>query len=144
MNPPPVVIDTNILVSGLITKNNLSPPCAIVDGMLRAAFPFLLSIELLKEYRDVLLRPKIQRLHKLPTAGVDMILEDIAANAIFREQVAVNSHAPDENDQHLWMLLASTRQAILITGDQLLLKNPPDFARVISASSFLDMLSLEK
>ncbi|HED14891.1 MAG TPA: putative toxin-antitoxin system toxin component, PIN family [Gammaproteobacteria bacterium] len=144
MNPPPVVVDTNILVSGLITENHLSPPCVIVDGMLRADFPFLLSVELLKEYRQVLLRPKIQNLHKLSTVGIDTILEDLAANAIFREQVAVNSQAPDENDQHLWMLLATTKQAILITGDQLLLNNPPGFARVISANSFLSMINFGK
>jgi len=142
MKSTPAIIDTNILVSGLISGNHLSPPSMIVDGMLQAAFPFLLSVELLQEYRQVLLRPKIQRLHKLAEAEIDIIMEELVANAIFRESVETSSQAPDKNDQHLWELLAAMPDALLITGDQLLLINPPDFARVISAQSFLTLLKL--
>jgi len=142
MRTPLVIIDTNILVSGLITGNRSSPPSVIFDGMLQASFPFLLSVELLQEYRQVLLRPKIQGLHRLAEPEIDIILEDITANAIFREPIKISAQAPDNNDQHLWTLLAMTPHAILITGDQLLLNNPPDFARVITAKSFLALSKL--
>jgi len=142
MKPFPAIIDTNILVSGFISGNHLSPPSVIVDGMLQAAFPFLLSVELLQEYRQVLLRPKIQRLHNLAEIEIDIILEELVANAILRESVETSSKAPDKNDQHLWELLAAMPDALLITGDHLLITNPPDFARVITAQSFLILLKL--
>ncbi len=51
-----VVVDTNVLVSGLIGSQVSSPPCRIVDEMLHGSFGFLLSLDLLAEYRKVLLR----------------------------------------------------------------------------------------
>jgi len=142
MRLPPAVIDTNIVVSGLITGHPHSPPCIVVDGMLQGKFPFLLSLELLQEYRQVLLRPRIQRLHRLTQAQVDIVLEELVANAKLREPIETRRHAPDENDQHLWRLLASDPHSVLITGDQLLIENPPDFAQVITARSFLALSKL--
>jgi len=43
MTLPWVIIDTNVVVSGLITADVNSPTCQIVDGMLAARFSFLLS-----------------------------------------------------------------------------------------------------
>jgi len=139
MSPPLAIIDTNILVSGIITKNPASPTCLIVDGMLQASFSFLLSVELLKEYRKVLLRPAIQNQHKLIEADVDHILDTVVINAIMREPATANEQAPDRNDQHLWDLLAAGKEAVLITGDKLLLANPPESAGVISGQSFLSL-----
>jgi len=99
--------------------------------MLQGSFSFLLSVPLLKEYREVLLRPTIARLHKLAQADID---------AILREPLAAEQNAPDQGDQHLWNLLAVRKEAIVITGDKLLLANPPESARVISAQSFIGMM----
>lgn len=142
MKPALAIIDTNILVSGIMTGNPMSPTCRIVDGMLQGSFSFLLSAVLLKEYREILLRPAIQQLHKLTEDEVDVILETIAVNAILREPIAAPEHAPDHNDQHLWDLLISLKEAVLITGDKLLLANPPASARVISAQSFSSLIDL--
>jgi len=139
------IIDTNILVSGIITHNPASSTCHIVDGMLRGSFSFLLSVELIKEYREVLLRPTIQRLHQLEETGIDNILEGITLNAILRDPVTTHHEtAPDYNDQHLWNLLSCQKGSILITGDKLLLANPPASSRVISAQSFLALEQLVK
>src|SRR5262245_2385861 len=59
------IIDTNVVVSGLLAGHSASPPAVILDGMLRARFTYLLSLEVLAEYREVLLRPRIQRRHGL-------------------------------------------------------------------------------
>ena len=50
--------------------------------MLRASFRFVISEALLAEYRQVLLRPKLWRLHRLVAAEVDQILTDLALHAI--------------------------------------------------------------
>jgi len=62
------VIDSNVVVSGLLSGGGFSPTGRILDRMLTGAFPFLLSEELLAEYREVLLRPTIARRHGLTEA----------------------------------------------------------------------------
>ncbi len=137
------VIDTNVLVAGLLTNAPDSPVRRIVDGMLAGQFPFLLSPDLLKEYRQVLLRTRIQRLHGLTVPEVDTVLAQITANGLWRESADVPP-APDPGDTHLWALLAAHKGgAILVTGDHKLLANPPDFASVLAPRSFLNLLTEE-
>ena len=59
------IIDTNVLVAGLITAEPKSPTARVLDAMLNGSLFYLLSAELLREYRNVLLRPRIARLHGL-------------------------------------------------------------------------------
>lgn len=142
----PVVVDTNVLVSGLLTSDPSSPLAVIVDGMLRALFPFLVSSRLVAEYRDVLLRPRIQRLHGLTDAEVEVLLTEIAIVALWRDppdgERAVA--APDPGDQHLWDLLHTADGAILVTGDALLSLNPPSFAAVMTPRAFVALLGGEE
>lgn len=136
------VVDTNVLVGGLLTKTPSSPLAAVLDGMLTGRFPFLMSPPLLAEYRNVLRRPKVCSLHGLSDEEVDCILVEIVANAIWHETPATENTAtaPDPGDDHLWQLLSTSDDALLITGDRLLLHNPPDFASVLSPRSFVDLL----
>ena len=52
MSLAPVIIDTNVVVSGFVALESESPPALILDGMRAARFPFLLSVDLLTEYRS--------------------------------------------------------------------------------------------
>jgi hypothetical protein len=45
------VIDTNVVVAGLLTGNTDSPTARILDAMCKSAFPFLLATALLKVTR---------------------------------------------------------------------------------------------
>ena len=72
MTPLAAVIDTNVVVSGLIGGEHQSPTTAILDAMLGGSFTFLLSLDLLAEYREVLLRPAIRRRHGLTDAEVGL------------------------------------------------------------------------
>ena len=134
------IIDTNVLVAGLISYQPLSPTVKIVDTMLEGNLLFLLSPELLQEYRNVLLRPKLVSLHGLNEQQIDTLLTEITANAIWHEtpEEAI-SQAPDPGDDHLWALLATEPGAILVTGDQLLYDNPPRRSSVISPASCVNL-----
>jgi uncharacterized protein len=136
----PAVIDTNIVVSGLLTRLAVSPTARILDGMLAGGFRFLLSIELLAEYREVLLRPKIRRRHRLSDADVDVLLTEIAANGIMFEVERSGKPRRKRGDEHLWELLAAGTPAVLVTGDQKLVDEPVGKARVMSARDFADAL----
>ena len=132
------IIDTNVIVSGLVSADPNSPPARILDAMLDGDIPYLMSDSLLSEYLSVLRRPSLIRLHRLTDDQIDRLLTDLVANAIWREP-APNGNAPDPGDAHLWALLASHPQGNLVTGDQLLLKNPPTGASVTSPRHFADV-----
>jgi len=46
--------------------------------------------------------------------------------------------APDSGDDQLWALMKACRGSVLVTGDRLLLENPPDFASFLKPLSFLE------
>ena len=133
------IIDTNVVVAGLLTGHADSPVARILDGMLSAAFAFVVSEALLAEYRVVLVRPKLRKLHGLSEAEVDAILTDIARHAIVLAPAnsEMNPKAPDAGDQFLWDLLASRADLILVTGDKLLLQDLAMQERVILPQVFV-------
>lgn len=131
-----VIIDTNVVVAGLLTGNEASPVARILDGMLAAAFPFVVSEALLAEYRTVLVRPGLRKLHGLTVAEVENLLTDIAQHAIVLVPVAAPP-APGPGDQLLWELLAARADLLLVTGDKLLLQHVGMQGRVLSPREFL-------
>lgn len=130
------IVDTNVVVAGLLTGNAASPVARILDGMLAAAFPFVVSQALLGEYRTVLVRPGLRKLHGLTVAEVETLLTDIAQHAIVLAPVAATP-APDPGDQLLWELLAAKSDLLLVTGDKLLLRHAGMRGRVLSPSDFV-------
>lgn len=134
-----VVVDTNVLVSGLITNEVDAPTAVIVDRMLAGELPFLLSDALIAEYRQVLLRPKIASAHGLSAAEIDTLLTDLIANAIMPEVPPLAAAAPDPGDNHVWALAAAHRGAVVVTGDQVLLEKPPRGVSVVTPRALLDL-----
>lgn len=132
-----VIVDTNVVVAGLLTGETTSPVARILDGMLAAAFPFVVSEALLAEYRAVLVRPALRKLHGLTVTEVDTLLTDIAQHAIVLTAGA-GAPAPDPGDQLLWDLLAARADLLLVTGDQALQGDAAMHARVLSPRQFVD------
>ena len=137
MSPTVFVVDTNVVVAGLITSSSQSPVASVLNGMLSGTMVFLLSPALLDEYRSVLSRPKLVKLHGLTEAQIDQLLVELTANAMWREPQP-GSPAPDRGDDHLWALLSAYSGSILVTGDRLLLENPPKQSSVISPTTWLN------
>ena len=135
-----VIVDTNVVVAGLLTAHEASPgfvdSARILDGMLAAAFPFVVSEALLAEYRTVLVRPNLRKLHGLTVAEVDAILTDLAQHAIVLTPVKAPP-APDPGDHLLWELLGARADLLLITGDKLLLRDAGMQGRVVSPQTFV-------
>jgi uncharacterized protein len=134
---PAVIVDTNVVVAGLLTGNDTSPVARILDGMLMAAFPFVVSEALLAEYRTVLVRPGLRKLHGLTVAEVETLLTNIAQHAIVLAPVAAPP-APDPGDQLLWQLLAARADLLLVTGDKALQRDAGMQSRVVSPQSFVE------
>ena len=131
-------MDTNIIVAGMISAAPGSPRVQILDAMLNGALMYLMSAELLDEYSAVLHRPRISRQHGLTDDEIDTVLTELVANSVWREPASTTS-APDPGDDHLWALLSSQAESVLVTGDKLLLENSPRMASVISARHYVDL-----
>ena len=73
-----VVLDTNVLVAGLMSRNGASHQ--ILRGIALDVVDFVISVPLFLEYEDVLKRPALVRQIGLPAKDIDMVLDLIAAN----------------------------------------------------------------
>lgn len=141
MKPPVAVVDTNIVVSGLITSEAGAATRRVLDHMLSGRWPFLLSQELLSEYRRVLLRPRIRRRHGLGEGEIDQLLAEIAFHGVFRDPpAALGESVPDPGDRHIWALLDAHPGTVLVTGDRALLEVSSELHHAVSAREFLNLL----
>ena len=134
---PPVIVDTNVVVAGLLTARADSPVARVLDGMLAAVFPFAISDALLAEYRTVLRRPSLRKVHGLTSDELDIILVDLAQIGIMITPVPA-PRAPDPGDQHLWKLLAAREDLLLVTGDRKLQRDRSMGSRIIAPSTFVE------
>lgn len=138
------IIDTNVVVAGLLTAQVDSPVARILDGMLSATIPFVVSEPLLAEYRAVLVRPKLCKRHGLSVDEIDAILTNIAQHAIVLVPASGQSlapSAPDPGDQFLWDLLTTRADLVLVTGDKLLLQDEAMQPRVIAPHTLMTQLT---
>jgi uncharacterized protein len=131
-----VVVDTNVVVAGLLTARDDSPVARILDGMLAAAFPFAVSASLLAEYRDVLNRPVLRKAHGLVLAEVETVVVSLAEHAIVLSPRPAAA-APDPGDQHLWDLLATRAELRLVTGDKRLFGRHAMASRILTPQAFV-------
>ncbi|MGI8925392.1 MAG: PIN domain-containing protein [Tepidiformaceae bacterium] len=77
---PLAVVDTNVVVAAVKTHDNASPTARVLRAMVTEEPRFLLSVDVLAEYRTVLLRPRIARGHGLGIAGVDLLIERLVSH----------------------------------------------------------------
>lgn len=129
------VIDTNVLVSGLLRA--ACPTGEIIDSIFGNVISPVYDDRILFEYRDVLTRPKFS----FPAPAVEDLLS--AITAIGRPVIAVHTHVrlPDEKDRCFYECALSAQSAILITGNR---RHFPERVchgiRVCSPAEFLAML----
>jgi len=73
------VVDTNVLVSGVISPNG--PPGKIADLLREGEVRFVLDDRILREYRTVLMRP----MFGFSAREVEIFLETLARSAVYAE-----------------------------------------------------------
>ena len=111
-----VVIDTNVLVSALITRNENSPTVQILRFLANGNIVPVYSEDIVKEYNEVLRRDKF----KLPEIIIINLLKDIMDNGLkVTELTEVNEVMPDPKDVVFYAvtLSAQDKDAFLVTGN---------------------------
>jgi len=139
----PALVDTNVVVAGLISKRKNSPTVVITSAILTGRIPFLLSLKLVAEYRKALNYPKVAKLHTLSEFQIESILLRITTHGVFRDPIHGEHKVGDRQDWFLFDLLRTVDGALLVTGDQLLHREAPDWASVVSPRHFCQLRGLE-
>ena len=128
-----VVIDTNVLVSALITKNPEAATAKVVRLLLEQEFVPLYDADIIAEYEDVLHRSKFPILKETADALISFIIE----NGIESSRVDFDESIPDEDDRVFYEVSLSQEDSFLVTGN---LKHYPTSPRVITPADFLNLI----
>lgn len=128
-----VVVDTNVLVSGLLSP--FGPSAQIVRMMAAGTLTTCYDARVLSEYREVLLRPKFSFSQDAVEALLDQILA--AGDSVSAEPLRLP--LPDRDDEPFLEVAFSGKAEALVTGN---LRHYPEDLRagvlVTSPAEFLE------
>ena len=127
------VIDTNVLVSALITKNPEAATAKVVRLLLNNGFVPMYDADIIAEYEDVLHRSKFPILPEVADAVISYIIE----YGVEASRVNFDEPMPDEDDRVFYEVTLSKEDSFLVTGN---LKHYPMSPRVITPADFIDII----
>ncbi|MDR1360251.1 MAG: putative toxin-antitoxin system toxin component, PIN family [Deltaproteobacteria bacterium] len=129
MSDPKAVLDTNILVSALLSPSG--NPAQVFRKFLTGTLDLAYSKDILVEYEDVLYRPRL----RIPANDVETAL---AAVRRFGEVVVPvpSTGAMIDGDDRVFYDTAKTAGAYLITGNA---KHYPQEAFILTPAEFLGL-----
>lgn len=127
------VLDTNVLVSALWTKNNQAATFMVIKLLQQGKFTALYNEEILTEYEEVLCRPKF----KFPNDAITTILAFMREYGVHSSRVPYDKSMPDESDRVFYEVALSKENAYLVTGN---LKHFPVTPIVVTPAEMLEML----
>ena len=109
-----VVLDTNILISALITRN--TPPDKLYQAWLRGEIELVISDAQVAEIYDVLSRPRLRRF--LDADEADAIAENIATRALVITELPVVNVSPDPKDNPVLASAIAGKAELIVSGDK--------------------------
>ena len=127
------VIDTNVLVSALLTHNLGVATATVLDSIAKGDITCVYNEDILMEYREVLHRPKF----KFPERKIDSLLTFITQKGIHSDRVPFDGAMPDEKDRPFYEVSLSVEDSFLVTGN---LKHFPVTPKVVTPSQFIAIL----
>lgn len=130
------VIDTNILVSALITHNPDAATVRVLENLFTHKLTPLYNSEIMDEYREVLHRAKF----KLADSDITPLLNFIEEYGIDSMRTPFNGDMPDEDDRTFYEVTLSREDSFLVTGN---LKHFPKTPIVVTAAQMIDILDKE-
>jgi len=126
-----VVIDTNVLVSALMTPTGKS--AMVFRLFLTGEFTLVYSEEILDEYMTVLQRPRL----RVQEEDVSTILSAIRQCGVLVAPTPSIEHMPDEDDRKFYDAAKST-DAYLVTGNA---RHYPNEQFIHSPASYLELFA---
>lgn len=127
------VIDTNVFVSALFSKNINVATVKVLDAIFQGKIVPLYNDEIIAEYEEVLHRSKF---HFTPSL-VNKYLKSICKMGISSERVHSDEVFPDQDDVVFYEVALSKEDAYLVTGNT---KHFPKAPIVVTPAEMMEIL----
>jgi putative PIN family toxin of toxin-antitoxin system len=130
------VIDTNVLVSSLLTSNIDAATAKVVKALMEGQITPLFDKDIIKEYTEVLKRPKFNFSEKI----VDYYIRAIMEKGLASSRVLSKESFPDPKDVVFYEVALSREGTYLVTGNK---KHFPKKPIVVTPAEMLEILRAE-
>ena len=128
-----IVLDTNVLISGLLTP--FGPSAKVVRMLFNGELELYLDARILSEYREVLQRPKFNFNYDNVTVTVDFIEQ----HGHFISALPLINHLPDPEDEPFLEVAAAGNAKAHVTGNKKHFPSPASGGiNIFSPSEFLE------
>lgn len=131
------VIDTNVIVSALLTHNIESATVKVVEAFLMDKIIPLYNADIINEYRDVLARAKFRFTPRI----IDYYINAIHEKGISAERISSGEFFPDPDDAVFYEVALSKEDAYLVTGNT---KHFPKKPIVVTPAEMLEILESQE
>ena len=132
------VIDTNVIVSALISTKTETPPLSVMAHVYSGIITLVYNDEILQEYREVLSRDKF----RLSPDRIDDALSVIRDYGLNLERTKVEGEVfPDPKDVVFYEVAMSKEDAYLVTGN---IKHFPKKPFVVTPAEMLAIIEKNK
>ncbi len=140
--PIRAVLDTNVLISGLLSED--SPPPSLVDAWLDRRYVLVTCLYQVEEISHVLAYPRIASRLRLSDAEVDLILAALLSQAeVVGGDLRLPGVSRDPKDDPLVACAMEGAADYLVSGDADLLDlGKHENTRMVSPREFVGILSL--
>jgi putative PIN family toxin of toxin-antitoxin system len=131
------VVDTNVLVSAILSAHSDSSTVIIRDKIAEGEIVPLYNDEIFNEYRTVLTRPKFG----FPVDVVDAVLQIVLEKGITLDRTKTEEVFPDPKDIVFYEVAMSREDAYLVTGNT---KHFPKTPIVVTPAELLAIIQRGK
>ena len=122
------VIDTNVLVSSMLTKNRNAATARLVDALIDNKFRPVYNKDIIEEYAEVLRRAEFN----FDIDAVEGIIDVIRGNGLYADRTPTNDSVIDPED-----IALAKKSAYLVTGN---LKHFPKKPIVVTPAEMITIL----
>lgn len=131
-----VVVDTNVLVSALLSKHDDASTVQVLKALYEDRFTPLYNNEILSEYNDVLHRDKFQ----FPEATIQATINYFIKYGICVNRLTTDEILPDPKDLVFYEVCLAKREedSMLVTGN---MKHFPAKPFIVSPNELLDIIN---
>jgi len=127
------VIDTNILVSALLSPKNDSATVKVVENIFNKKIIPVYSEEIFVEYHNVLHRKKFNFSAEI----VDYMLEAVKSFGNLKNPAETEIILPDMKDLPFYKIILENPEIYLVTGN---IKHFPQTEKIITAREMINLL----
>ena len=131
-----VVIDTNIIVSALLSRHMDASTVKVLEALFSSQIVPLYNNEILCEYEDVLHRKKFRFSENL----IQLVIQSIRDNGISVERLTTGEDLPDPKDLVFYEVCMAKREedSMLVTGN---MKHFPSRPFIVTPNELLEILN---